>query len=96
MDDEATDNATPNPTPMPAQDSGIPRSASLTDRLENDFTYHPPKGTQQARYEALRRQGKALAYEITRMVPESREQSLALTNLEMAVFWANAGIARNE
>jgi hypothetical protein len=28
--------------------------------------------------------------------PESREQSLALTNLEQAVMWANAAIARRE
>ena len=28
--------------------------------------------------------------------PDSRELSLALTNLEQAVFWANASIARNE
>ena len=96
MNDEATDNATQSPTSMPAQDSGIPRSASLTDRLENDFTYHPPKGNQQARYEDIRSQALAFAHEIARMVPESREQSLALTNLEQAVFWANAGIARNE
>ena len=28
--------------------------------------------------------------------PQSREQSLALTNVEQAIFWANAAIARNE
>jgi hypothetical protein len=28
--------------------------------------------------------------------PDSREKSLAITNLEQAVMWANAAIARNE
>jgi hypothetical protein len=27
--------------------------------------------------------------------PDSREKSLAMTNLEQAVMWANAAIARN-
>ncbi|MGP3782344.1 Acb2/Tad1 domain-containing protein [Paenibacillus sp. 1A_MP2] len=33
---------------------------------------------------------------IDEQTPKSREQSLAMTNLEQAVFWANAAIARNE
>lgn len=39
---------------------------------------------------------KELAYMICQNTPTSREQSLALTNLEQAIFWANAAIARNE
>jgi hypothetical protein len=37
-----------------------------------------------------------LAYHIKAETPASREQSLALTHLEDAVFWANAAIARHE
>lgn len=67
-----------------------------SDDLKNRFTYHSPKGTQPERYEALRSAGLELARMITDMSPASREQSLALTKLEEALFWANAGIARNE
>ena len=62
----------------------------------NIFTYHPPFGDQADRYTRLRGYGKNLAIQITVNTPKSREQSLALTNLEQALFWANAAIARNE
>lgn len=64
--------------------------------LENNFTYHPPMGNQVDRYKYLRDQGKNLAYAIKKATPASREQSLALENLEQAIFWSNAAIARNE
>ena len=64
--------------------------------LENNFTYHKPFGNQPERYESLRTLAKELAYVILEKTPKSREQSLALTNLEQSVFWANAAIARNE
>jgi hypothetical protein len=64
--------------------------------LEKRFSYHPPKGSQVERYEYLRSWAKWLAYKIDLMCPDSREKSLALTNLEQAVMWANAAIARNE
>ncbi len=35
-----------------------------------------------------------LSLKIVELVPYSREQSLALTDLETTMFWANAGIAR--
>ena len=66
------------------------------DRLENDFTYHSPKDTQTARYPLIRAKALELATLIYEMTPPSREQSVAITNLETAVFWANAAIARNE
>ena len=64
--------------------------------LENRFTYHAPKEGQPEKYELLRNWAKYLAYMMTLNCPPSRELSLALTNLEQAVFWANAAIARNE
>lgn len=64
--------------------------------LANRFTYHAPFGDQQERYVALRANALQLASLIFASTPMSREQSLALTNLEQAVFWANAAIARNE
>lgn len=63
--------------------------------IENNFSYHAPKEGQPEKYEALRAKAKELAYLIKEMTPTGREQSLAMTNLEQAVFWANAGIARS-
>ena len=66
------------------------------EELANRFTYHPPTGTQTERYEAIRSRAHEFADFIERTTPESREQSLAMTALEEAVFWANAAIARRE
>lgn len=62
----------------------------------NNFTYHAPHGDQADRYADLRELGSLLAALMNRLCPPSRELSLAMTNLEQAVFWANAAIARNE
>lgn len=63
--------------------------------LENNFTYHKPTAMQQKRYELIRSEAKDLADKLMNYCPESRERSLALTNLEQTVMWANAAIARN-
>jgi hypothetical protein len=63
--------------------------------LENNFTYHSPSTAQTEAYTTLRSEGKKLAYLIKQLVPKGREQAVAMTNLEQALFWANAGIARN-
>lgn len=65
-------------------------------QIENCFTYHPPKDDQAPRYIIIRDRGKQLAEQMVELCPPSRELSLALTNLEQAVMWANAAIARNE
>lgn len=62
--------------------------------LENIYTYHAPKPGQPEKYTALREKAKELAYLIDEMVPLGREKSVAMTNLEQAIMWANAGIAR--
>ena len=66
------------------------------DRLERDFVYHPPKEDQAERYTHIRDLGGRLAKVLMANCPRSRELSLALTNLEQAIMWANASIARNE
>lgn len=65
------------------------------DYLASAFTYHPPTADQPERYNALRDMGRELAREILLRSKPSRERSLALTKLEEAIMWANAGIARN-
>ncbi len=64
--------------------------------LVKRFSWHAPKEGQPEKYKQLRDKAKNLAYVIDNLCPNSREKSLALTNLEEAVFWANAAIARNE
>lgn len=66
------------------------------EELATRFTYHPPIGDQPMRYVAIREGARTLADLIVASTPGSREQSLALTALEEAVFWANAAIARRE
>ena len=68
----------------------------LDEELEKRFTYHQPKGDQAERYTELRLAARNLATMIVNRTPASREQALALTNLEQAVMWANAAVARNE
>jgi hypothetical protein len=65
-------------------------------RIENNFKYHSPKDDQPQRYEEIREAAKNLANVINRNTPASREQSVAFTQLEDVVMWANAAIARNE
>ena len=64
--------------------------------LARTYTYHPPFGSQPERYIALREAGKAFAQAISTLCPPSRETSVALTNVQQAVMWANAAIAINE
>lgn len=66
------------------------------DEIANRFTYHAPKEDQPARYEALRAKAKELALLMVDLTPASREQSLALTALEVSVMHANSAIARHE
>ena len=73
----------------------VPQPVTMTQIL-NNFVYHSPKGDQQERYVSLRDAGKELALMMASECPPSRELSLAITNLEQSLFWANASIARNE
>ena len=64
--------------------------------LNKVFTYHAPFGDQTARYEAIRAKAKEFAQLVDDCCPDSREKSLALTNIQQSVHWANASIAINE
>lgn len=72
------------------------QTRALHRRIDRDFTYHPPHGDQPDRYALLRELGATLAHSIVSTTPVGREQSLALTHLEEAIFYANAAIARGE
>jgi len=64
--------------------------------VDEVFTYHAPKGNQPERYIAIREKAKELARLIIESTPQSREQSVALTNVQQAIMWANSAIAINE
>lgn len=64
--------------------------------LENIFTYHAPFGTQAARYVTIREAALAYARVVRDNTPPSREQSLALTDIQRSCQMANAAIAINE
>ncbi len=68
----------------------------MKERIERDFSYHPPKDDQAERYIRIRAYAKGLAECIAEHTPTSREQSVALTKLDEVVMFANAAIARNE
>lgn len=65
-------------------------------KLENGFTYHHPLPGQKERYELIRNLARHYTDLLTQICPASRELSLSITNIEQAVMWANAAIARNE
>jgi len=69
--------------------------SDLTD-LEKRFMSHPVSEETARHIEYVRHACLDLAVDIDNMVPASREKSLAITNLEEVMFWANAGIARNK
>lgn len=68
------------------------------DQLAHRFQFHPAdaQNTKDA-HETVRDVCLEAADKIVEATgPESREQSLAITKLEEAMFWANAAIARGD
>lgn len=53
--------------------------------------YRPLTGDEQEYIRQVKARAEALRMAIA-SVPPSREQSLAITNLQQAVFWATAGV----
>lgn len=63
--------------------------------IENRFSFHPANNdVTKAKHEQVRELHKSVAHQLDELLPLSREKSLAITNLEQAMFWANAAIAR--
>lgn len=72
-------------------------TAGRRDEIDHNFTHHPPSSPEVGeRYAEIRAQLKQSAIFICESTPVSREQSLALTKLEEAMFWANAAVARHD
>lgn len=67
---------------------------SARKRIETNFTHHPPKEGQPAKYIELRDTAKALCSLMHELCPPSGELNQAEDRLQESVFWANAAIAR--
>ena len=68
----------------------------LTDQeIRDRITYHPPNEEAKRRHGDIRAMAEFAMKTVAATVPEGREQSTAITKIEEAMFWANAGIARN-
>ena len=63
--------------------------------IEKRFAYVAPDQTRAPLHENTRSEYTRLAETMARVLPESREKSLAITALEESLMWANAAIARN-
>lgn len=67
----------------------------MTDGLEERFAYHPPRDEARIRsHEKVRYHCYKLAATLDELLPDGREKALVITNLEQAMFWGNAALAR--
>lgn len=66
---------------------------AMESEIENRFSYHPATAQTGPIHDAVRQQHLNLAYWLLEILPESREQSLALTALQESMMWANAAVA---
>jgi hypothetical protein len=65
-------------------------------QIEWNMTNHAPSPEAIESIEDMRTIFKTTAKFVADHCPDSREKSLAQTNLEQALMWAVAGIARNQ
>jgi hypothetical protein len=66
------------------------------DEVENAFTYHAPRDQDERNfYEQFREEILSQALFIHSTLTMCPERTLALRHLEMAVMYANAGVARH-
>ena len=64
--------------------------------LDYNFNHHSPTSEQIEKYDAIRDKFKEVAELICEICPESRERTESMVNIEQAMFWANASVARDK
>jgi hypothetical protein len=62
--------------------------------IRRRFAFHPADATTGPQHDQVRDACYDLAEELNDLLPDGREKSLAITNLEQTMMWANAAIAR--
>lgn len=65
------------------------------EEIDRRFDHHVPDEEKQLRHESVRHSLKDCAVCVNDLCPDGREKSLAMTYLELAMFCANAAIARS-
>lgn len=73
-----------------------PTPEDIKKTWDYNLSNHKPTDEGIARIEKLRLATKTYVNAVLDLTPPSREQSLALTNIETGNFYAVAAIARNE
>lgn len=64
--------------------------------ISRRFEHHPSTAKQMQTYDAIRNKAREFAMLVNGVVPDGREKDLAITHLDAAVMWANAGVARHK
>ena len=70
--------------------------SDILQRIENDYSAPVLTAKQDEEITQIRAVMKAAALLIAKITPPCREQSLALTNMETAMFFAQEAITRNQ
>ena len=73
---------------------GWPVAAPTQYDLDNVFSYHKPSQGDIVRHATIRDAARVFAEVVLTNTGPGREQALALTAVEIAMFWANASVAR--
>lgn len=66
---------------------------SYDDEVRKRFSFHKATEVTGPQHEAVRAKCRELAFWIVDAVPDCRERSLALTELQATMMWLNAAIA---
>lgn len=74
----------------------MPDNSSAKEQWEYNLTNHKPTEDAIRKIEGLRSAAKAMSAAIIDLVPQGREQSLALTKNEEMLFHAVSGLVRTE
>lgn len=83
-----------DPTKDILEDPVVKERIAKKAQIGHDFSYHAPTGNKKTMHESLRTVLGATADVLVDLVPPGRERATAITKLEEAMFWGNAGIAR--
>lgn len=63
--------------------------------IDNRFRFHPaPDEEKRNAHGSVRVAFLEFAHDLNDRIPDGREKSLAMTQLEDAIFWSNAALAR--
>lgn len=63
------------------------------DEIQNRFGYHRATKESAPKHNAVRQLFEKTANELDSLIPDGRDKSLAFTELQSAMHWANSAIA---